>query len=169
MPTLTKIVDPRARPAAVLLKRAGHLALTSAGRAALPAQLDADGQHLHHTLAGHAPLEVGDVLLDERGSLWLVEPAAEAVWHVGGPMDALHPALYWLGTLKVRVALHGDSFHVLPNAVPRAMLESRGLTILDEIAPFAPLAIVTAADDSPGHVHGPDCGHDHGHGHEHRH
>ncbi|CAN5421991.1 hypothetical protein BH09PSE6_BH09PSE6_14520 [soil metagenome] len=169
MTTLTKLIDPKSRPAAVLLKRAQVLELTAAQRLALPDHLDAGEHHLHHTLAGHRPIEVDDVLLDERGSLWVVAAPAEALWHVSGPMADLHAALYWLGSLQVRVALHGEAFHLLPHAVPRAALESRGLAILDEIGAFRPVALAPLEADEPGHVHGPDCGHDHAHDHGHDH
>jgi urease accessory protein len=169
MTTLTKLIDPKSRPASVLLKRAQRLELTGIQRQALPDHLNSGGHHLHHTLAGHRPIEVDDVLLDERGGLWVVTAAAEPLWHVAGAMPELHAAIYWLGLRSIRLALHHDGFDLLPESVPRAALESRGLVVTDETATFIPEALAIDDHDEPGHVHGPDCGHDHAHDHGHEH
>jgi urease accessory protein len=165
MTTLTKLLPASARPAAALLARARRLPLTSAQRAALPEHLDAGGAHLHHTLAGHRPIEVGDLLLDQGSGLWVVGAAAEPVLEVRGPVDALLRAALALGRAGVRAEVADPCLRVAANAELARELRERGLEVTELTAPFSPER--EAAHDEAGHVHGPECGHEHGHGHEH--
>lgn len=165
MSTLTKLLPASARPAAPLLARARKLPLAAAERARLPNHIDVPGAHLHHHLAGHRPLEVGDLLLDESGGLWVVEAAPELVLDIHGPTDALLAAAWALGRADVRAAVTDNGLRVLPEARLAAQLRERGLDVSETTAPFAPER--AAAHEEPGHVHGPACGHDHHHDHGH--
>lgn len=171
MSTLTKLLPASARPAAPLLARARKLSLVAAERAALPDHIDVPGAHLHHHLAGHRALEVGDLLLDESGSLWVVEAAPEAVLDIHGPTNALLAAAWALGRVDVRVAVLENGLRVLPEAQMAADLRERGLDVAETTAPFAPER--AAAHEEPGHVHGPGCAHGHDehghHDHDHHH
>lgn len=167
MTTLTKLLPASARPAAALLARARRLPLTSAQRAALPEHLDAGGAHLHHTLAGHRPIEVGDLLLDESSALWVVEPAPEPVLEVRGPVEALLRAALALGRAEVRTEVADPCLRVAADPELARELRERGLDVAEFVAPFSPER--EAAHDEVGHVHGPGCAHDHGHDHVHDH
>jgi urease accessory protein len=156
-----------ARPAAALLARARRLPLTSAQRAALPEYLEAGGAHLHHTLAGHRPIEVGDLLLDDASALWVIDAAPEPVLEVRGPVEALLRAALALGRAQVRVEVADPRLRLAADAELARELRERGLDVAELTAPFAPER--EAAHDEPGHVHGPACGHDHDHAHGHEH
>lgn len=174
MTTLTKLLDRHARPAQVLLKRARTIALTHAQRDALPAHLDADGAHLHHTLAGHRAIEVGDVLLDEGGKFWRVDAAPEPLMQVTGSIDTLLKTAYALGAQHVRVAVGEGALWLVPDDALRTACERAGLTVASAQAAFRP----EPQPDDHAHHHGHDhadhhahhdCGHDHDHGHHHGH
>jgi urease accessory protein UreE len=172
MTTLTKLLEPRARPAQVLLNRAKQIPLTSAQRAVLPDHIDAGDAHLHHSVTGHRLIEVGDVLLDQGGGFWVVSAAPETLWRVTGDTVALVQAAYQLGGTHRRLAVHATGFDVLPDAKLHAQLGGLGLTITPEFGVFAPEPEVKhghadehdhAHDHDHGHVHGPNCGHEHHH------
>jgi len=167
MTTLSKLLPRDARPAQILLRRARRLALSSVQRRALPHHIDAADEHLHHTLAGHRLIEVGDVLLDERGSFWVVDAAPEPVWHVSGRPDDLMRVAHVLGLEGVRLAVVDAGFDVLADGALRVRLESQGLIVTEHVRGF--IAEVPPAPEPEAHVHGPGCGHDHGHGHDHDH
>lgn len=172
MTTLTKLLPIDARPAQILLKRAKRIALTSAQRAALPPHLDADGEHLHHVIEGHRPIEVGDVLLDERGGFWLVDAAPEAVLRVRGPTETLLRAAWSLGDAQVRLAARADGFELVADVVLRRRIEALGLSVGETVGPFVPEAaalLAPAHEREHEHVHGPGCGHEHDHHHGHGH
>ncbi|HEU4622184.1 MAG TPA: hypothetical protein VFS42_08155 [Burkholderiaceae bacterium] len=163
--TLTRLLEPHARPAQILLRRARTLELTSAQREALPPHLEAGDAHLHHSLSGHRPIEVGDVLLDDRGGFWIVNAAPEMIWRVCGPINSLIAAAHVLGHQHIRVSVGESSFDMLPNEAQRAMLELRALHIEDVQAPFTPEPLPVVEHE---HVHHEGCGHDHHHhGHDH--
>lgn len=165
MTTLTKLLDRHARPAQILLKRAHRIALTSAQRTALPDHLDAEGDHLHHTIAGHRAIEVGDVLLDSRGQFWIVDAAPEALLRVEGDASALLRSAWSLGARHVRLAVDHGGLVVAFEPHLRDELEKAGLVVKNFEGPFVPE--LEAIEAPVGHVHGPDCGHDHHHGHDH--
>ncbi len=172
MTTLTKLLPANARPAAALLARARRLPLASTARAQLPDHLDLPGAHLHHTLTGHRPLEVGDLLLDEDSGLWVVEAAPEAVLEVRGPTDTLLKAALALGRAEVRVEVRDHGLRLANDQDRAHELRERGLDVVEAMAPFSPEREVR--HEEPGHVHGPGCGHHvHGpeckHGHDHDH
>lgn len=167
MTTLTKLLPASARPAAALLARARRLPLTSAQRATLPERFAVGSAHLHHTLAGHRPIEVGDLLLDDSSALWVVEAAPESVLEVRGPLEALLRAALDLGRAQVRTQVADPCLRVVADVELAHELRERGLDVAEITAPFAPEREV--AHEEVGHIHGPDCAHGHGHGHTHDH
>ncbi|MEG0821866.1 MAG: hypothetical protein RR412_09145 [Burkholderiaceae bacterium] len=167
MTTLTKLLPANARPAAALLARARKLPLASGDRARLPAHIDIPGAHLHHHLAGHRPLEVGDLLLDEGSGLWVVEAAPESVLEVRGPIDALLKATLALGRAQVQLEVRGDGLRLAADDRLGQQLRELGLDVAEATAAFSPEREVQHQEAV--HVHGPGCGHHHDESHDHEH
>lgn len=165
MTTLTKLLPADARPAAVLVARARRLPLTSAERACLPAHIDVPGAHLHHHLAGHRALEVGDLLLDEANGLWVVEAAPEAVLEAGGPLRTLLKTALSLAASGVRAQVTESGLRFAASEGLAHELASAGLEVKEATAAFSPERSAPAVEAA--HVHGPGCGHSHAHEHAH--
>jgi urease accessory protein len=103
--------------------------------------------------------------------------------------EDLTRAAYHLGNRHVPVEVGEGHLRILADHVLEEMLKGLGATVEAMQAPFEPEAGAYAAGGThqhaeagtrgariheyghsePGHVHGPDCGHDHGHAHEHDH
>ncbi len=105
----------------------------------------------------------------------------------GAPFDLLRAA-YHLGNRHVALELQPDRLQLEPDHVLADMLRQMHLAVTEELAPFEPEGGAYAAHSAhadhghahehgreqqheheahghqpaaPGHVHGPDCGHDH--------
>jgi urease accessory protein len=143
-----KRLPRHSRPAQILLKRAERVAMTSQQRA-----------HPPHDY-GHAPLEAGDVLVDETGGFLVIDPAPEPVVRLCGDMARLLQAAVALGAQHLPVALQEDALLVLPGAHVHALEHELGLKAESVEVPFSPVRNAIADHD---HAHHHDCRHDHHH------
>ncbi|MCA3148538.1 MAG: hypothetical protein ING18_05585 [Burkholderiales bacterium] len=144
-----KRLPRHSRPASILLKRAARLALTSEQRA-----------HPAHEY-GHAPLEAGDVLVDETGGFLVIDPAPEPLVSLRGDAASLLQAAVALGAQQVPVAVQDDYLLVLPGPHVHALEHELGLKAQALEAPFTPVRNVIAEHSHAHH----DCGHEHHHSH----
>lgn len=156
---ITKLLSPESRPAQTLLARAKKVVLTYADRVKTPAQFMIDGEAYENALGEVRPLEVDDVLVDEKGAMYVVAAAEDKVMHVTGDHELMQEAVYAFVARGIRVAKTDDGFAVIDNATFRQMLEGVGLhcTVVDE--PFVPVPLPRP------HAGGCGCGCGHHHHH----
>ena len=69
---ITKLLSLESRPAQTLLARAKKVVLSYADRVKTPAELTIDGVVYENALGDVRPLEVDDVLVDEKGAMYVV-------------------------------------------------------------------------------------------------
>ena len=189
---ITKLLSLESRPAQTLLARAKKVELAYADRVAVPAQLTVDGTVYENALGDTTrPLEVGDVLVDEKGGFILVEAAGDKVLHVTGDVELMQEAIYAFLARGIRVAKTEDGFGVIANDNFARMLESVGLQCVVVNEPFVPVPLARpheggcgcgccgcSGEDEEGESCGCGCGGHHhhhdgececGHDHEHHH
>ena len=151
---------------------------------------DSQGRNLGVFLPRGSVVRGGDVLVAEDGSLVKVIATPQPVLVVrasahGSPFDLLRAA-YHLGNRHVALELQPDRLQLEPDHVLADLLRQMHLSVTEELAPFEPEGGAYSAHaahaahaghaghahaheahpgpaSEPGHVHGPDCGHDHHH------
>ncbi len=174
---INKLLPQGAGLAAVLLKRAGVLALPFAARQHHEANLsDGEGSELGLRLPAGTTLRGGDVLVAEDGSLLRVEAEQEPVLLVrpsphGGQMADLMRLAHQLGEMHVHLVAHDDHLCVPGDGELAQWLERQGFALTPDVAPFDPPALLSQLPEvvahqhshaaHGGHVHGPGCNHDH--------
>ena len=149
---------------------------------------DSQGRGLGVFLPRGSVVRGGDVLVAEDGSLVKVIATPQPVLVVrasahGSPFDLLRAA-YHLGNRHVALELQPDRLQLEPDHVLADLLRQMHLSVTEELAPFEPEGGAYSAHSAhaahaghashvhehqahpdpasePGHVHGPDCGHDH--------
>lgn len=138
---ITKVLCSDSAPAEALLKRAKHFAFTSHEREQPPAQLtDMDGSTYDNALNLSKPLEVGDVLVDEKGGFYVVDPAKEDIVEVRGDIDLMREAVHALLARGIRVAaVDNEGFSIPANPQLEEIIQGAGLNITHVNAPFIPL------------------------------
>ena len=164
---ITKLLSADSAPAPALLARAPEVFLTLAERVTPPAVLMVGDAELENALGQVRPLEVGDVLVDEKGHFYKVGAAVEAIFKVDGEIDLMREAVYALMARGMRVAPTEAGFAIVAMPEFKSVLESVGLQVTEAEAPFEPLPIPQHRGCCGGHGHGHGgcgCG---GHGHHH--
>ena len=157
---ITKLLSLESRPAQTLLARAKKVVLSYADRVKTPAELTIDGVVYENALGDVRPLEVDDVLVDEKGAMYVVAAGEDKVMHVTGDHELMQEAVYAFVARGIRVAKTDDGFAVINNDTFRQMLEGVGLncTVVDE--PFVPVPLPRP------HAGGCGCGCGHHHHHD---
>ena len=154
---ITKLLLPESQPAHALLVRAKKVVLTYAQRVKTPAEFSVDGVTYENALGDVPPLEVGDVLVDEKGSFLVVEAAPDEIMKVSGDHELMQEAVYAFTARGIRVAPTEDGFAIMANDTFRSMLENVGLKTETVTEPFVPVAL-----PQPHHGGcGCGCGHHH--------
>ncbi|MCF0254031.1 MAG: hypothetical protein HUK26_06860, partial [Duodenibacillus sp.] len=140
---ITKLLSLDSHPAPALLARATKIELTLLERITPPAVLTAGGVGYENALGEVRPLEVGDILVDERGQMHVVEAAVEKVLKVTGDEMIMQEAVYAFTARGLRVGIEedGSGFSVPYTDGFQQMFEHAGLkcTVVDE--PFLPIII----------------------------
>jgi urease accessory protein len=169
MLTVSKLIPGGRGLAAVLLKRAAHVALDwDVRQKSRFDATDSQGRQLGIFLPRGSAVRGGDVLVADDGSLIRVEAAPQPVMVVracaehGSPFD-LTRAAYHLGNRHVPLELQPDHLKFEPDPVLADMLRRMHLTVQEQQAAFEPEGGAYQA----GHAHGHDHGHGHGHAHDH--
>jgi urease accessory protein len=194
MRTINKLIDPKIKLAAVLVKRAPTLTLDfdSRRKSRLAATLD-NGEEVALVLPRGTVLRDGDVLVAQDGALVRVVAAAEAVLMVTARDGlTLTRAAYHLGNRHTPVEVGADYLKLEYDPVLADMLKRIGAMVEQVTLPFQPesgayggghkhghdetfaedYALAQQVyDEHHGHDHGGghDHAHDHGHGHDHGH
>lgn len=165
---ITKLLALNAKPAQALLARAKKISLNYAQRLTPPSGFVAQDETLENALGAVRPLEVGDVLIDEKGSFYVIEAAPDRLMRISGDPQMVHEAAYAFAARGVRLALTDDGFAMIENEQFRSMLVSVGLRTESYVAPFVPMPLQEAAEEGccccGHHHHGADgCGCSHSH------
>ena len=100
---ITKLLSLESRPAQTLLARAKKVVLSYADRVKTPAELTIDGVVYENALGDVRPLEVDDVLVDEKGAMYVVAAGEDKVMHVTGDHELMQEAVYAFRCWKVWV------------------------------------------------------------------
>ena len=188
MRTIDKLIDPKIKLAAVLVKRAPTLTLDFDARrkSRLAATLD-NGEEVALVLPRGTVLRDGDVLVAQDGALVRVIAAAEAVLMVTARDGlTLTRAAYHLGNRHTPVEVGADYLKLEYDPVLADMLKRIGAMVEQVTLPFQPESGAYGGGHKHGHdetfaedyalaqqVYGEHHGHNHGgehdHGHEHGH
>ncbi len=171
---ITKVLPLNAKPAKALLARAKKITLKYAERVKAPAAFTLDGTTLENALGAVRPLEVGDVLVDEKGGFYVVEAAEDRLMRVTGDVQMLHEAAYAFMSRGIRIAEVENGFAMIENEQFRTMLTSVGLKTEAYVAPFVPLALPEPEEEEGEccccghhhHHHDGECGCGHHHHHD---
>ena len=164
---ITKLLLPESQPAHALLVRAKKVVLTYAQRVKTPAEFSVEGVTYENALGDVPPLEVGDVLVDEKGSFLVVEAAPDEIMKVSGDHELMQEAVYAFTARGIRVAPTEDGFAIMANDTFRSMLENVGLKTETVTEPFVPVALPQPHHGGCGCGCGGDeecgcgCGHHH--------
>ncbi len=156
---LTKLLPLNAKPAKALLARAKKIHLTYAERVTVPATLASGDETLEKAFDANRPLEVGDVLVDEKGMFYVVEASDDRLMRVTGNLEMLHEAAFALMNRGVRLAKTENGFAMIENDQFRTMLKSIGLNTESFVAPFVPIALPEEDEEETCCC----CGHHHHH------
>ena len=164
---ITKLLSPESAPAPTLLARADKIVLTYADRLQLPQAFETvAGKKLENSLGETRPLEVGDVLVDERGHFYVIQAGVETILKVTGDMDLMQQAVYALVARGIRVAQSEGGFALPLNAQLKELLKSVGLTVEEVESAFEPVPL-PRRHGGCGCGCGCGCGgHHHHHDHE---
>ena len=138
---ITKLLSLESEPAKPILDRAAPIALTFIERFKLPTSFQVGDQMIENALGEVRPLEVGDVLVDEKGGFYKIEAPVETIFKVTGDLNLMQEAVYALTARGVRVAQTEDGFAVAGIEQYKAMLESVGLTVTAAQEPFIPVPL----------------------------
>jgi urease accessory protein len=184
MRTIDKLIDPKIKLAAVLVKRAPTLTLDfdARGKSRLAATLD-NGEEVALVLPRGTVLRDGDVLVAQDGTLVRVIAAAEAVLMVTArDRLTLTRAAYHLGNRHTPVEVGAEYLKLEYDPVLADMLKRIGALVEQVTLPFQPESGAYGGGHKHGHdetfaedyalaqqVYGEHHGHDHGHGHDHSH
>jgi urease accessory protein len=184
MRTINKLIDPKIKLAAVLVKRAPTLTLDfdSRRKSRLAATLD-NGEEVALVLPRGTVLRDGDVLVAQDGALVRVVAAAEAVLMVTARDGlTLTRAAYHLGNRHTPVEVGADYLKLEYDPVLADMLKRIGAMVEQVTLPFQPESGAYGGGHKHGHdetfaedyalaqqVYGEHHGHDHGGGHDHAH
>jgi len=129
----------------------------------LRAVLD-NGQEVGLMLARGDILRGGDCLQAENGLLIRLEAANEAVSSVTSTDTLLlQKACYHLGNRHIPLQITDNGLRYLQDHVLDQMVESLGLSITHELAPFEP---ESGAYQQHAHTHADSHGHGHHHSHD---
>lgn len=156
---LTKLLPLNAKPAKALLARAKKIYLTYAERVTVPALFACEGASLEKAFDANRPLEVGDVLVDEKGAFYVIEASDDRLMRVTGNNDMLHEAAFALMNRGVRLAKTDNGFAMIENEQFRTMLKTVGLHTESFVAPFVPIALPEEPEEETCCC----CGHHHHH------
>lgn len=179
---ITKLLSLDSAPAQTIIDRARGITLTMAERIAIPPTFTVDGETLENALGDVRPLEVNDILIDEKGGFYKVQAASEDILKVTGDIALMQEAVYAFSARGLRVAQTDDGFAVVAIPQLKQLLENVGLTVTESNEPFVPVPLPRHAGGCccgghghgggcgcGGHHHGDDegcgCGHDHDHEH----
>jgi len=184
MRTIDKLIDPKIKLAAVLVKRAPTLTLDFDARrkSRLAATLD-NGEEVALMLPRGTVLRDGDVLVAEDGALVRVVAAAEAVLMVTARDGlTLTRAAYHLGNRHTPVEVGADYLKLEYDPVLADMLKRIGAMVEQMTLPFQPESGAYGGGHKHGHdetfaedyalaqqVYGEHHGHEHAHDHDHEH
>ena len=184
MRTIDKLIDPKIKLAAVLVKRAPTLTLDFDARrkSRMAATLD-NGEEVALVLPRGTVLRDGDVLVAQDGTLVCVIAAAEAVLMVTArDRQTLTRAAYHLGNRHTPVEVGAEYLKLEYDPVLADMLKRIGALVEQVTLPFQPESGAYGGGHKHGHdetfaedyalaqqVYGEHHGHDHGHGHDHSH
>ena len=186
MRTIDKLIDPKIKLAAVLIKRAPTLTLDFDARrkSRLAATLD-NGEAVALVLPRGTVLRDGDVLVAQDGTLVRVIAAPEAVLMVTARDGlTLTRAAYHLGNRHTPVEVGAAYLKLEYDPVLADMLRRIGAMVEQVTLPFQPESGAYGGGHKHGHdetfaedyalaqqVYGEHHGHDHGgeHGHDHGH
>lgn len=164
---ITKILAAEATPAKVILERAAHVALTTAERRQLPATITVGEETIEVAVEQDRILQVGEVLIDEQGRFYVIDPAVENVLKIHGDQELCAEAALALLNRGIPVAQSEDAFMVLNDPAIAKVLSMIGLEfeVVDMV--FNPIR-------PPKHHGGCGCdggcgcgGHHHHHDHDH--
>ncbi|MGF6724996.1 urease accessory protein [Paraburkholderia sp. GAS41] len=188
MRTIDKLIDPKIRLAAVLVKRAPTLTLDFDARrkSRLAATLD-NGEDVALVLPRGTVLRDGDILVAQDGALVRVIAAAEAVLMVTARDGlTLTRAAYHLGNRHTPVEVGAAYLKLEYDPVLADMLKRLGAMVEQVTLPFQPESGAYGGGHKHGHDetfaedyalaqqvygehHGQEHGHAHGAGHAHDH
>lgn len=168
---ITKVLALNAKPAKALLARAKTVTLTYAERVTPPKAFSCGDAELENALGSVRPLEVGDVLIDEKGGFYVVQAAPDRLMRVTGDARMLQEAAYAFASRGVRYAKTEDGFAMMENEQFRTMLTSVGLKTEPVVAPFIPEALPEPEEEESccccgHHHHDGECGCHHHHDHD---
>lgn len=178
---ITKLLSLDSAPAQAIIDRAKPITLTMTERISLPSAFTVEGTTVENALGDVRPLEVGDILIDEKGGFYRVEAGAEDILKVTGDVALMQEAVYAFASRGLRVAQTEDGFAVVAIPQLKSLLENVGLTVTESHEPFTPIPLPRHAGGCccGGHGHGDGCGcggHHHHHdddccccGHDHGH
>ena len=156
---ITKLLSLDSAPAQAIVDRAKAISLTMAQRVTPPESFSVGSDMVENGLGQVRPLEVGDILVDEKGGFYKIEAAAEDIYKVTGDIALMQEAVYAFTARGLRVAQTDDGFAVVAIPQFKQLLESVGLIVTEATEPFTPVPL-------PRHAGGCCCG---GHGHHHHH
>ena len=155
---ISKILAADATPAKVILDRAFHVALTSKERNDLPTRIMVNGTSVETDVAEKRALEVGDVLLDDAGHFYVIDPAPETLLMIKGEEEFVAEAAVALLNRGIRVAQVEHGFAIAKDEELLKMLSDAGLEFEEIVMPFDPIKLPRR------HHGGCCCGHHHEHG-----
>ena len=155
---ITKLLSLDSAPAQAIIDRAKPITLTMTERISLPSAFTVEGATVENALGDVRPLEVGDILIDEKGGFYRIKAGAEDILKVTGDVALMQEAVYAFASRGLRVAQTEDGFAVVAIPQLKSLLENVGLTVTESHEPFTPIPL-------PRHAGGCCCG-GHGHAHE---
>ena len=167
---ITKLLSLDSAPAQAIIDRAKPITLTMTERISLPSAFTVEGATVENALGDVRPLEVGDILIDEKGGFYRIEAGAEDILKVTGDVALMQEAVYAFASRGLRVAQTEDGFAVVAIPQLKSLLENVGLTVTESHEPFTPIPLPRHAGGCccGGHGHGGGCGcGGGGHGHDH--
>ena len=165
MITLTRLLPAGSRPAPVLLARMKKIPLTLAQRQALPASFEAAGDSYEVKVEELRELEVDDLFMDDKGTMYAVSAAPETVYHVTGDMVVMEQVCPALMVAGFRVSAVEGGFGVAADPILGEQLKQIGLTYTEVEEPFTPEPRPVCGCHH--HHHDDECGCGCGHHHHH--
>ena len=114
---ITKLLSLDSAPAQAIVDRAKAISLTMAQRVTPPESFSVGSDMVENGLGQVRPLEVGDILVDEKGGFYKIEAAAEDIYKVTGDIALMQEAVYAFTARGLRVAQTDDGFAVV--AIPQ--------------------------------------------------
>ena len=90
---ITKLLSLDSAPAQAIVDRAKAISLTMAQRVTPPESFSVGSDMVENGLGQVRPLEVGDILVDEKGGFYKIEAAAEDIYKVTGDIALMQDNL----------------------------------------------------------------------------